>query len=67
MDTLRCFEVCVFHSERQEVYVVISKEQDTNIIMALMETGRSILFIFLTFPFIQDHIQRLHLTKLGHS
>lgn len=28
MDTWRCFEVCVFHSERQEVYDVISKEQE---------------------------------------
>lgn len=26
-DTLRCFHFCDFHSERQEVYVVISVEQ----------------------------------------
>lgn len=45
LDTLSCFEVCVFHSERQEVYAVISREQETENYKALMETSR-LDFIF---------------------
>lgn len=39
LDTLSCFEVCVFHSERQEVYAVISREQEIDSYKAQMETG----------------------------
>lgn len=46
MDILSCFVVRVFHSERQEVYAVISMEQETDNYMAQMETVRLKLIIF---------------------